>query len=56
MQENLELKIAHAMDLLERKQNQAQDLSEKNIQQIKPWQIVTFKLKRSSLKEINSLL
>jgi alpha-mannosidase len=45
---NLELKIAHSVDLLERKKTQAQDLQEKNIQKIKPWQIATFKLNRSS--------
>ncbi|MBE9166192.1 alpha-mannosidase [Pleurocapsales cyanobacterium LEGE 06147] len=48
LQGNLELKIAHLVDLLERKEQQAEDLKEKNIQQIKSWQIATFKLNRFS--------
>ena len=41
-QGNLELKIAHAVDLLERKQQQDRNSKENNIQQIQPWQIATF--------------
>lgn len=44
LQGDLGLKIDRAVDLLEGKEQQDRGLQENNIQQIKPWQIITFKL------------